>query len=384
MTRTRLPQPGAQALEVVPAALWRHWTPHPSAHPLRYCAARPALTVRRWLAQRLTQLLELRLGEQRRRTTGGRVLPVNHPCWPLGVVAFGDLADPVRRIPRTLRNRSGRLSAGEQPEHLPPTALRRLICLPVAPFQLVACQVKSKLYSSHTPILQHRRRSWDHGRRGPPDDSPNAAPPTDATTTTATEVIATTANHPWLTADRGWLEAGQLHLGEPVRLLDGATATVVALHTLPGVGPMWDLSLADVHTFAVGDVQVVVHNCDSPEQFAHERAQELQNSLPDASRGRVTMGVGVTDDGQVLVGTSEGGYLRKGVTLEDGETLAPGDTHHAEQNIMQWAQQNGQNLVAVGAGRPICEACDDVLRETVGENGIASPTRRGFIPFWMR
>ncbi len=47
------------------------------------------------------------------------------------------------------------------------------------------------------------------------------------------------------------------------RLLDGGTATVVALRTLPGVGPMWDLSLDSVHTFAVGAAQAVVHNCPS-------------------------------------------------------------------------------------------------------------------------
>lgn len=74
-------------------------------------------------------------------------------------------------------------------------------------------------------------------------------------------MLDTTANHPWLTVDRGWQVAGALHLGEPVRLLDGGTATVVALQLLPGVGPMWDLSLNSVHTFAVGAVQAVVHNC---------------------------------------------------------------------------------------------------------------------------
>ena len=46
-----------------------------------------------------------------------------------------------------------------------------------------------------------------------------------------------------------------------MRLLDGGTARVVALRTLPGVGQMWDLSLDAIHTFAVGDAQVVVHNC---------------------------------------------------------------------------------------------------------------------------
>lgn len=50
----------------------------------------------------------------------------------------------------------------------------------------------------------------------------------------ATQVIHTTPNHPWLSADHGWLLAGDLHLGEPVRLLDGGTAMVVALHAAPG------------------------------------------------------------------------------------------------------------------------------------------------------
>ena len=69
------------------------------------------------------------------------------------------------------------------------------------------------------------------------------APVVSAPTRRPTEVIHTTANHPWLSADHGWLLAGALHVGEPVRLLDGGTATVVALRTLPGVGPMWDLTL---------------------------------------------------------------------------------------------------------------------------------------------
>ena len=35
---------------------------------------------------------------------------------------------------------------------------------------------------------------------------------------------------------------------------------MVALRALPGVGPMWDLTLDSVHTFAVGQLQAVVHN----------------------------------------------------------------------------------------------------------------------------
>jgi hypothetical protein len=106
-----------------------------------------------------------------------------------------------------------------------------------------------------------------HGLRAPPDATvANAATfkAANSSAISSTEVIHTTANHPWLTADHGWELAGSLHLGEPAPLLDGGTATVVALRTLPGVGPMWDLALDSAHTFAVGDLQVVAHNCPAP------------------------------------------------------------------------------------------------------------------------
>jgi hypothetical protein len=46
-----------------------------------------------------------------------------------------------------------------------------------------------------------------HGSQAPPAD----------------ETIRTTNNHPWLTADRGWMLAGDLRVGEHVVRLDGTT-----------------------------------------------------------------------------------------------------------------------------------------------------------------
>lgn len=74
------------------------------------------------------------------------------------------------------------------------------------------------------------------------------------------ETVHTTQKHPWLTA-RGWITAGQLHLGDQVRQLDGTTATVVALNVIHGTADMYDLTVSNVHTFAVGIGQFVVHNC---------------------------------------------------------------------------------------------------------------------------
>jgi len=76
------------------------------------------------------------------------------------------------------------------------------------------------------------------------------------------ETIHTTARHPWLTTDHGWLPAGFLRIGETVRQVDGSTATVVAVRIVPGAAYMWDLTVSQVHDFAVGSGQFVVHNAN--------------------------------------------------------------------------------------------------------------------------
>ncbi|TMK28027.1 MAG: RHS repeat-associated core domain-containing protein, partial [Actinobacteria bacterium] len=62
-------------------------------------------------------------------------------------------------------------------------------------------------------------------------------------------------------------------------------------------------------------------------ELIRRRVDELREALPMRSRGRVTMGVGVGRDAdgtlRVVVGTNEpNGYLRPGVSLQEGEELA--------------------------------------------------------------
>ncbi len=70
------------------------------------------------------------------------------------------------------------------------------------------------------------------------------------------------------------------------------------------------------------------------------------------------MGAGVIESNAVIIGTSEPrAYLRAEVreqVVAEGETVADG-LGHAESNIVGYA---GVALLAVGAGRPICEGCE--------------------------
>jgi len=99
-------------------------------------------------------------------------------------------------------------------------------------------------------------------RQGQPDAASGAVQGSNSSRA-ADETVHTTANHPWLTADRGWVAAGNLRIGEPVRRADGSAATVEGVRRVPGQGTMYDLTVSHIHTFAIGTGQYVVHNTGS-------------------------------------------------------------------------------------------------------------------------
>ena len=106
---------------------------------------------------------------------------------------------------------------------------------------------------------------------------------------------------------------------------------------------------------------------DNPSSLVAQRVEELGAQIPANSRSRITMGVAVVEDVNgsraVVVSTSErGGYLRSGVTLREGETLVKGPAgSHAEADIVKYAADNELTIVAIGATRPVCGNCVDII-----------------------
>jgi len=91
------------------------------------------------------------------------------------------------------------------------------------------------------------------------------------------------------------------------------------------------------------------------------RATEIQEALPAATQRRTTTAVAeVTNlDGttQRLVGSSENALRpSQRAALRPGETAVAGPGH-AEQTVINAAQNNGQTVNAVAASRPICTPC---------------------------
>jgi hypothetical protein len=74
------------------------------------------------------------------------------------------------------------------------------------------------------------------------------------------EVIETTPTHPFYT-EESWREAGDLELGTRVRSATGRYGTVQGIQFVLQPQPMYDLTVAEVHTFFVSEDQWLVHNC---------------------------------------------------------------------------------------------------------------------------
>jgi filamentous hemagglutinin len=116
---------------------------------------------------------------------------------------------------------------------------------------------------------------------------------------------------------------------------------------------------------------------ENPSALVQSRVDTLLSQIPANSQGRITMGVAVVEDKNgfrsVVISTSEPrGYLRPGVTLQSGEKVVAG-TGHAEADIVSCANANGLKVVSIGATRPVCNSCQDIITPTGA--GIVTPLK---------
>jgi hypothetical protein len=78
------------------------------------------------------------------------------------------------------------------------------------------------------------------------------------------ERIATTPKHPFFIQPGKWVAAGELQVGDHIRKADGSYGEVQAIEFIYQPQPMYNLSVAEAHTYFVGVGQWLVHNdCSS-------------------------------------------------------------------------------------------------------------------------
>ena len=111
------------------------------------------------------------------------------------------------------------------------------------------------------------------------------------------EPIGTTSNHPFWSEDRrDFVQAGQLRIGERLRLRDGSTPVVTATMPKSQSVPVFNLEVDGEHVYYVAASGVLVHNAcedenartafglrDSVDDFADERGASAYRDIYDPS-----------------------------------------------------------------------------------------------------
>lgn len=96
----------------------------------------------------------------------------------------------------------------------------------------------------------------------------------------------------------------------------------------------------------------------------NDRAKELHEEIKDEfKRRKITIAVGNTTENIALVGTSER-YMQSDIlkALEEHEIVAtPQVGKHAEEDILDEAQRRELTIETMGASRPICLDCEQLL-----------------------
>jgi len=155
--------------------------------------------------------------------------------------------------------------------------------------------------------------------------------PHSTVTTITSETIHTNQKHPFFTEEQGFVPVAQLKFGMHVLRADGRYGVVMGYKVVPGTKTMYNLEVAQDHTFTVGTGQWVVHNsessCGSGPDFPKDSSQtqhifrnapgHFTNNTP-ANRQLI---MDTALDSNNLVGTDRFGNDWYTSTLSDGSQV---------------------------------------------------------------
>ncbi len=184
--------------------------------------------------------------------------------------------------------------------------------------------------------------------------------------TKTSETIHTNQRHPFLTLEKGFLPVGQLKLGMHVLRADGTYGVVTVWKIVAGAKVMYNLEVAQDHTFTVGEGHWVVHNCE-PGQWIPENTV-----MPDSSAARYQSQVTGQDPGWAYrVNDVRFDGYRDGTLLE---AKGPGYQSLFERMGGKPFFQGARNIVAQ-AGRQLAVAGGTPIEWHVAEEAAADTIR---------
>ncbi|EGF92872.1 rhs family carbohydrate-binding protein [Asticcacaulis biprosthecium C19] len=99
------------------------------------------------------------------------------------------------------------------------------------------------------------------------------------------ETFRATDDHPWFTAAHMWVETKSLKIGDMIETATGKDFTLVSIVLSGKTEQTYNLSVADVHTFMVGENHLVVHN-DGHHCIPRQILKQLSSDLRRAVQGK--------------------------------------------------------------------------------------------------
>jgi hypothetical protein len=180
----------------------------------------------------------------------------------------------------------------------------------------------------------------------------------------ASEVIHTNQKHPFLTKEKGFLPVGQIKLGMHVRRADGQWGVVTGWKVVPGAMTMYNLEVAQDHTFTVGVGEWVVHN-SSPSCLigSYSDVRQAISDNPDEYSGYQAHHIYQ----HAMMNTAD--MRAAGYTYEDAPAVAleGGTSIPGSEHWWTWKVQNAANAGFRAAGRTSLtfEEATDVARRSL-------------------
>jgi RHS repeat-associated protein len=192
--------------------------------------------------------------------------------------------------------------------------------------------------------------------------------------TKTSEVVHTNQKHPFLTLEQGFLPVGKIKLGMHVLRADGRVGVVTGWKVVPGTEVMYNLEVAQDHTFTVGNGQWVVHN------DCRDLAQKARTILNDLRKATPTLRAVTTS--QILdplaneiigvSGTQARLYIEGADVVKDVNNARCGELI-CIQDVIIWGDTSGSDTIELGMahwlGEGPCPDCYENLQTAATQLG---------------
>jgi hypothetical protein len=97
-----------------------------------------------------------------------------------------------------------------------------------------------------------------------------------------TETFLATDDHPWRVEGNGWVETADLNKGDRIDTASGEDMVVLSVSLTQRVEQTFNLTVADWHTFLVGEDRAVVHNVACQLHMHHLLPREFRRQFARA------------------------------------------------------------------------------------------------------